>query len=499
MDALLPMIVSGLIDRAHFALARIWLIHSETRVADAENEERFLRLSASAGSSQVDGRLWNGLDGEFARIRIGKLKIGHIAQSGEPLKLNEHEIQHSHWTAYPDWVAREGIKGFAGHPLIFRGEVVGVLAVFSRKPVLTQQFQWLRLFADQAAVAIANAKAFEEIENLRQRLELENEYLRAEVKENFGGFVGESAALRKVLEQIDLVGPVEANVLIIGESGTGKELVARAIHERSKRRDRALVKVNCASIPHELFESEFFGHVKGAFTGALRDRAGRFEVADGGTLFLDEIGEIPLPLQGKLLRVLQEREFERVGEERTRRVDVRIIAATNRNLSDEVAAGQFRQDLYFRLSVFPLEMPTLRSRREDIPVLAKHFLRQAAARCNFPPPRLTQINVKELVNYSWPGNVRELQNVIEHAVILSRGGTLRFQLQESAAKSQRHVVPVPATQKQWLESQRPNIKAALAESGGKIYGKGGAAELLGLRPTTLSSRIAALGIKRRAI
>jgi transcriptional regulator with GAF, ATPase, and Fis domain len=239
--------------------------------------------------------------------------------------------------------------------------------------------------------------------------------------------------------------------------------------------------------------------VKGAFTGALRDRAGRFEVADGGTLFLDEIGEIPLPLQGKLLRVLQEREFERVGEERTRRVDVRIIAATNRNLSDEVAAGQFRQDLYFRLSVFPLEMPTLRSRREDIPVLAKHFLRQAAARCNFPPPRLTQINVKELVNYSWPGNVRELQNVIEHAVILSRGGTLRFQLQESAAKSQRHVVPVPATQKQWLESQRPNIKAALAESGGKIYGKGGAAELLGLRPTTLSSRIAALGIKRRAI
>jgi transcriptional regulator with GAF, ATPase, and Fis domain len=287
--------------------------------------------------------------------------------------------------------------------------------------------------------------------------------------------------------------------LIIGESGTGKELVARAIHERSKRRDRACVKVNCASIPNELFESEFFGHVKGSFTGALRDRVGRFEVADGGTLFLDEVGEIPLRLQGKLLRVLQDGEFERVGEERTRRVDVRIISATNHNLSDELAAGSFRRDLYFRLSVFPLETPALRSRREDIPILAKHFLKQAAARSNVPAPRLTRTNVRDLMDYSWPGNVRELQNVIERAVILSRGGTLRFQLQEVAANLSTQIIPAPATQKQWLESQRANIKAALKQSHGKIYGKGGAAELLGVRPTTLSSRIAALGIKRKAI
>ena len=497
MDVLLPMIVSGLVDRADFALARIWL--SDMRAAVADNEERFLRLSASAGSSRIDKRPWNKTEGEFARIQMGALKIGHIAQSGQPLHLDEHEIKRSHWTTYPDWVAREGIEGFAGHPLIFRGEVLGVLAVFSRQPISLQNFQWLGLFADQAAVAIANAKAFEEIENLRQRLELENEYLRSEVKENFGGFVGGSAALRKILEQIDLVAPVEANVLILGESGTGKELVARAIHERSKRKDRTLVRVNCASIPHDLFESEFFGHVKGAFTGALRDRAGRFEVADRGTLFLDEIGEIPLPLQGKLLRVLQEGEFERVGEERTRRVDVRIIAATNRNLSDEIAAGRFREDLYFRLSVFPLETPTLRSRREDIPVLATHFLKQAAKRSSLPPPRLTRSNVQELTSYSWPGNIRELQNVIERAVILSRGGTLHFELQESAANSPRQVVPVPTTQKQWLESQRANIKAALEKSRGKIYGKGGAAELLGLRPTTLSSRIAALGIKRKGV
>ena len=499
MDALLPMIVSGLVERADFALARIWLIRSETPVADAENEERFLRLSASAGSSKEDGRLWNGLKGEFARIRIGALKIGHIAQSREPLHLDEHEIIDSQWTAHPDWVAREGIKGFAGHPLIFRDEVLGVLAVFSRKRISPNQFRWLRLFADQAAVAIANAGAFEEIQNLRQRLELENEYLRTEVKENFGGFVGESAALRKVLELIDLVAGVDTSVLIIGESGTGKELVARAIHERSKRRDRACVKVNCASIPNELFESEFFGHVKGSFTGALRDRVGRFEVADGGTLFLDEVGEIPLRLQGKLLRVLQDGEFERVGEERTRRVDVRIISATNHNLSDELAAGSFRRDLYFRLSVFPLETPALRSRREDIPILAKHFLKQAAARSNVPAPRLTRTNVQDLMDYSWPGNVRELQNVIERAVILSRGGTLRFQLQEVAANLSTQIIPAPATQKQWLESQRANIKAALKQSHGKIYGKGGAAELLGVRPTTLSSRIAALGIKRKAI
>jgi transcriptional regulator with GAF, ATPase, and Fis domain len=496
VDALLPMIVSGLVERADFALARIWLV--ETPSSQAENKERFLRLSASEGCSQVDGRIWNGIEGEFSKIRLGALKIGYIAQHAAPLHLDEQEIKHSHWTASPEWVAREGIKGFAGHPLIFRGEVLGVLAVFSRKPVSPEQFQWLRLFADQAAVAIANARAFEQIEHLRQKLELENEYLRGEVQENFGGFVGGSAPLRNVLEQIDLVAPATANVLILGESGTGKELVARAIHDRSKRRNRTLVKVNCASIPHQLFESEFFGHAKGAFTGALHDRVGRFQIADEGTLFLDEIAEIPMLLQGKLLRVLQEGEFERVGEDRTRRVDVRIIAATNRNLRHEVAAGRFREDLYFRLSVFPLETPTLRSRREDIPILATHFLRQVATRSNVSTPRLTPTNVQALTGYSWPGNIRELQNVVERAVILSKGGALRFDLKESATISPQKDISGPATQKQWLESQRANIEAALAKSGGKVYGKGGAAELLGLRPTTLSSRIAALGIKRNS-
>ena len=497
MDVLLPMIVSGLVDRADFALARIWLM--ETAMQKADNRDRFLRLSASAGSSRVDCRLWNNLDGEFSRIPLGALKIGHIARHSESLHLDEHEIEHSRWTCYPDWIRREEIKGFAGHPLVFRGEVLGVFAVFGRNLISQQQFRWLRLFADQAAVAIANARAFGELDSLRQRLELENEYLRSEVKENFGGFVGTSPPLRKVLEQIELVAPVDANVLILGESGTGKELVARAIHERSKRRERALVKVNCASIPNELFESEFFGHVKGAFTGALRDRVGRFEVADGGTLFLDEVAEIPLSLQAKLLRVLQEGEFERVGEERTRRVDARVIAATNRDLSKEVAAKRFREDLYFRLSVFPLETPPLRSRREDIPMLANHFLKHAGTRFNLATPLLTQLNRKELMAYSWPGNIRELQNVIERAVILARGGPLRFNLEEHVANSPKETAAVLATQKQWLESQRASITAALEKSGGKIYGKCGAAELLGLAPSTLSSRIARLGIKRNRV
>src|SRR5262249_2070044 len=230
------------------------------------------------------------------------------------------------------------------------------------------------------------------------------------------------------LEQIDLVAGTGASVLILGESGTGKELVARAIHERSRRRDHALVKVNCASIPKELFESEFFGHAKGAFTGALRDRIGRFELADGGPIFLDEVGEIPLDLQGKLLRVLQEREVERVGEEPSRRVDVRVIAATNRDLEAESSAGRFRLDLYHRLGVFPIQVPPLRDRTADIGLLATHFVRHFCQQLNLPPRKLTRGDVETLERYDWPGNIRELQNVIERALIRSRGGRLQFDL-----------------------------------------------------------------------
>jgi transcriptional regulator with GAF, ATPase, and Fis domain len=505
VDIVLSMIVSGLVDKAGIALARIWLLGPGDLCAacqmrpECPSQEQCLHLVASAGHSQVDGQSWGRLNGEFRRIPLGMRKIGQIGATGEALLLRD-ELRNPAWMVHPDWAEREGIQSIAGHPLMFRGGNLGVLGVFSREPMSAQQFRWLGVFADQAAVSIANARAFEELDALRVRLELENDYLRSEVKENFGGLLGQSAALRKILQQIALVAPTDASVLILGESGTGKELIARAIHDRSKRSARALVKVNCASVPHQLFESEFFGHVKGAFTGAVRDRVGRFQLADGGTLFLDEVGEIPLALQGKLLRVLQEGEFERVGDDRTRRVNVRVIAATNCQLEQEVVAGRFRQDLYFRLSVFPLEVPPLRERREDIAMLAAHFIERSAARLHLPIPRLSEANVEELGRYPWPGNIRELQNVIERAVILSQGQPLRFDLRGLAGAGgvdPSAELTVPLTRTQLLALERRSIQEALQKSGGKIYGPGGAAELLGLRPTTLSSKIAALGIKRR--
>jgi transcriptional regulator with GAF, ATPase, and Fis domain len=311
--------------------------------------------------------------------------------------------------------------------------------------------------------------------------------------------------LQRVLEQIDPVASTDATVLILGETGTGKELIARAIHDRSSRRHRPLIKVNCGAVPRELFESEFFGHVKGAFTGALRDRAGRFHLAHEGTLFLEEVGEIPLELQPKLLRVLQDGEFERLGEDRTRRVDVRIVAATNHDLQHDVEAGRFREDLFYRLSVFPIRVPPLRERRDDIPLLTAHFLRQACSRLHCGPVTYTAEHIRQLQAYDWPGNVRELQNVIERAVIVSPGDALRLDLGlPSRVPGRRPLVPrrgpapgsEPVSEAEWKRQERQNLLAALQQAGGKIYGPGGAAELLGVKPTTLASRLKALGIKK---
>jgi transcriptional regulator with GAF, ATPase, and Fis domain len=291
-------------------------------------------------------------------------------------------------------------------------------------------------------------------------------------------------------------------VLVTGESGTGKELVARAIHEASGRSNRPLIRVNCAAIPAELFESEFFGHAKGAFKGALRDRVGRFELADGGTLFLDEVGEIPLPLQGKLLRVLQEGQFERVGEARTRDVDVRVIAATNRDLKALTRRGRFREDLYFRLNVFPIDLVPLRERADDIPLLALHLLNGVCKRLKTGELRLTEGDARRLAQYAWPGNVRELQNVIERAAILARNGRVRIDLPDLAIAGGPGRRALAASGKAAIltddarrERDRVNIIAALEASGGKIFGPGGAAELLDVKPTTLASRIKTLGIR----
>lgn len=340
---------------------------------------------------------------------------------------------------------------------------------------------------------------------LREELELERDYLREEVNValNFGHIVGTSPALKQMQQRIEAVANTPASVLLLGESGVGKELVAREIHMRSPRADEPLVKVNCASIPKELFESEFFGHVKGAFTGAVRDRIGRFQLADGGTIFLDEVGEIPLELQGKLLRVLQESEFERVGDDATRSVDVRVIAATNRVLEKLIVDGEFREDLFYRLSVFPVNVPPLRERGDDVVQLAQHFLEQTTRDFGREPMTLTQSQAEKLRRYDWPGNVRELKNVIERAVILSTGNVLRLDKSMPDSKPDDETGSVPVmpggsvlNEEEMRDFQKQNIIAALTQSNWRVSGAGGAAEILGVKPTTLADRIRTLGIQK---
>lgn len=379
---------------------------------------------------------------------------------------------------------------YTSTPIIERGHLVGAVVMF-------------RDISDRKQAEEQLRAALGEVQTLKQRLELENAYLQEEYlsEHNYKEIVGRSAAISQVIRQIELVAPTDAAVMITGESGTGKELIARAIHESSDRHDRPMIRVNCAAIPRELFESEFFGHIKGAFTGAFTDRAGRFELADGGTLFLDEIGEIPVELQGKLLRVLQDQQFERVGDSVTRRVDVRIIAATNRDLKQEVEERRFREDLYFRLNVFPIVSMPLRKRHEDIPILAAHFLKMACNKFGKPVLQLTRGDIERMLSYHWPGNIRELINVIERAVILSQEGRLRldFSIQQATTHTQNMVQQVPqgvCTESALRQRAHDNIVAALKQCNGKIFGSGGAAELLDIKPTTLASRIKKLGINR---
>jgi transcriptional regulator with GAF, ATPase, and Fis domain len=529
----LNRIVKGLAASPDVVLARIWLLspadicevcqnrpdcsnHTECPFAScrptAESPEDVpcLHLVASDGNPiNTDDPCPTGIDGRFKRIPLGVQKVGKIGETGESILLNNVD-ELPDWLKDPQWAKREQIRSFAGHPLMYRGENLGVLAIFSRSHVMETDLAVLHTFADYAAAAISNARAFNEIELLHKQLEAENEYLRKEVQTKYSSerILGHSSATQKILQQIELVAPTESSVLIQGESGTGKELVAREIHNQSMRKERPLVRVSCAAIPKELFESEFFGHIKGAFTGAVRDRVGRFQIADGGTLFLDEVGEIPLELQPKLLRVLQEGEFEAVGDDSARSVDVRIIAATNRDLKDEVAKGRFREDLFFRLSVFPIEVPPLRQRRSDIGLLAAHFIYHIAHRLSIKPPSLKEKHVKQLEAYDWPGNVRELENVIERALITGRGNHLNFDLglssipnHQKPAQASRSMLPrgdddvLTADQIKTIE--RDNIITALKLCRWKISGQDGAALLLGIKPTTLSSKIKSMNIVRQ--
>jgi len=383
---------------------------------------------------------------------------------------------------------------YTSTPILDNGRLVGAVVVF-------------RDISDRKEAESKLRNALEEVETLKQKLEMENAYLLEELSAGYNAYqiVGRSPAIQRVIHQIQLVAPTDATVLITGESGTGKELIARAIHTASDRSERPLVRVNCAAIPADLFESEFFGHVRGAFSGAVQDRLGRFQVADGGTLFLDEVGEIPLILQGKLLRVLQDSEFERVGESVTRKVDVRVIAATNRNLEALVKEGKFREDLYFRLNVFPVCSVSLRERKEDLPLLISYFLKRICQRFNKPELTVTRSQMQTLQQYQWPGNIRELENLIERNVIVSRGKRLELDHLPEAAFVQKNTEALPnlsppeafnLTENDCQALRYQSIIGALKKAKGKLYGDNGAAVILGIKPTTLASRIKKMGIDK---
>ena len=516
LEQLLQKIVSRSLQRPNFAAVQLWLIRKGDlcgkcpQKAVCADQTRCLHLAAGGGEpiENPNGDLLQ-FDDPDLRTPLGVGLAGRAAFEGQEVVVAD--LCNEAGDAFGmRWLRDRQIHAFGAMPIMFKGEVLGVAIAFLRTPLDTEGPRWGRIFADHIGGAISHARAFEEIQLLKAQLEMQNAYLEEEVIEAraFGELVGQSAPLRQIISQIDLVAGTEASVLILGATGTGKELVAREIHRRSHRKDRPLVRVNCASIPKDLFESEFFGHVKGAFTGAVKDRAGRFETAEGGTLFLDEIAEVPRDLQSKLLRVLQEKRYERVGDDRTRQADVRILAATNQDLKAEVAKGRFREDLYYRLSVFPIHVPALRERKEDIPLLAKHFVEGSVKELRCPKPRLTRAGLEQLKAYDWPGNIRELRNVIERAVILARGGPLQFQLPvdgySGATSAPKHPDPTQGdveifTEIEMKQRERANLLAALNKTGWKIKGPGGASELLGVKPTTLLFRIRKMGLKRLSL
>ncbi len=396
-----------------------------------------------------------------------------------------------------DELLKGGIRSYLTVPLTIKGKTIGTLNVGSRAPdqYSNDNAEFLLEVGTQVALAVENMLAYEEISQLKVRLEQENVYLQEEIKTEHGfeEIIGRSPAIKKVLKSAETVAPTDATVLLTGETGTGKELVARAIHNLSPRQSRTLVKVNCAALPAGLIESELFGHERGAFTGAIARKIGRFQLADGGTIFLDEVGDLPLELQARLLRVLQEGEFERVGGSQTLKVDARVIAATNGDLSKAVDEGSFRSDLYYRLNVFPIQIPPLRERREDIPVLVRHFQMKYGLKLGKRVKTTSQATLNALVAHLWPGNVRELENVIERGMILSGGDRLELGNWPPKTGDGPGAGPVPTL----AELEREHIESVLTLTGWRVSGDKGAARLLGLKPTTLQARMKKLGIARK--
>jgi transcriptional regulator with GAF, ATPase, and Fis domain len=526
LDSVLQIIVRGLAEQSDVALARVWLKRPGDICATCSmktscpDQDVCLHLAASAGNSlnsdsQKPHSLndYTRIDTHYSRVPLnGRLKVGHVGGTGQSVLLQiqeEADKDKKDWIDRSEWVEAQMIRSFAGQPLIFKGEVLGVLGLFSRAQITEEEFTWLRAFADSAALAIANARASEKIRQTADDLQLQIEVLQSipatawtVTSDGQLDFVNRFY-LEVMGQSLESAAPTNANVLILGETGSGKELIARAIHSRSARKQRPLVKVNCGAMPAGLVESELFGHVKGAFTGASQTRAGRFELADGGTLFLDEVGELPLETQVKLLRVLQEQQFEPVGSNRTIRVNVRIITATNRDLAKAVQSGQFRSDLYYRLNVIPLRVPALRERRSDIPELVKFFLEHSSKRIGKAIQAVSQKTMKLLVDYPWPGNIRELQNIIERGVVLSRGSVLRLgpdllpvaEFDNSAVRESENRLELDSSAS--LEDvERQHILQVLEKTGWLISVPNGAGAILKLHPNTLRSRMKRMGIRR---
>ena len=505
LGQVLKTITDGLVADFDAALARIWLLEIPTCEVCADSgscphRTPRLRLRASSGLSER-------IDGRYREVALGALKIGSIAVDRTPVCVED--VTRDPRIADPEWVRANGLRAFAGYPLNFRNETLGVMAIFTRRALSAAAFDRFGAFANQAAVAIKNARLFAELDALTLQLKAENAYLRDEARDaSTGAPIGRSAAWRATMEAIHQVARTDATVLITGETGTGKELLAQAIHAASDRRDRPLVRMNCAAVAPTLLESELFGHERGAFTGAGARRIGRFELANHGTLFLDEVGELTLDAQAAMLRVLQEREFERVGGNQRVRVDVRVVAATNRDLAHDVSTGRFRADLYYRLNVFPVVAPPLRDRHDDVPLLAAEFLARASRRLRKHVRGVAPDALAMFSNYDWPGNVRELENVIERAAILTQTDRieianlppLRPRVNFTAAPPATTIAVTDAKPKGGSNAlrdiEREHIARVMRETDGVIEGPDGAAARLGLHPSTLRSRMAKLGIRR---
>jgi formate hydrogenlyase transcriptional activator len=451
------------------------------------NELRLYAFDFPGSKGLVPEELTVPLDGKMAPARVFRTARPEVVNRID-LRENNPDI--------PKPALAAGVKWVCYLPLSSRGRILGVLLLGRRedKEFTQDEVDFLMQMANQLALAVENAVAYREIADLKDKLTQEKVYLEDEIRSemNFEEIVGKSVALRTLLQQVEVVAPTDSTVLICGETGTGKELIARAIHNLSSRRQSAFVKLNCAAIPGGLLESELFGHEKGAFTGAVAQRIGRFEVASRGTVFLDEVGELPLELQPKLLRVLQEREFERLGSSRTLQTDARLIAATNQDLAAMVEQQKFRSDLFYRLNVFPVQVPPLRERPEDIPLLVRHFVQQYARRMNKSIDTIPSEAMKMLTQYHWPGNIRELQNLVERAVILSAGPVLRIPLTDLQNRPPRAATKKIGTLE---DAERRHITDALEATNWVVGGPKGAAALLGMKRTTLQWRMDKLGIK----